>query len=91
MNQTEEYPISLCKRRRLISLLTESGFILVDNSTGQNVYVAKPTEDHRKILGHHLPVGFIRTFYYKLVNLDEPSLTEHHERLRGIYASVMES
>ncbi len=84
----EEYYFSLFKRQKLINMLNESGFVIVDNENGQHVYVTNPRENYPRIEGHCLPVAVIRRFFYKLVNLNEPALKPYHDRLREIHLSI---
>jgi hypothetical protein len=89
LGELEEYPLTLHRRRKLVDRLNETGYVLLDVGSGQSVFVANPREGHAKIHDHYLPAAFMRSSYVRLVNLDEPSLKEHHTKLREIYLSLI--
>ena len=85
--ELEEYPLFPNKRKKLVAKLNERGYVISEIGSGQSVFVANPREGHAKIYNHYLPVAFMRNLYSRLVNLDEPSLKEHHVKLREIFLS----
>ena len=82
----EEFNFPYVKRRKLINKLSEAGFTVTEKG---NVYVSNPENGHPQIEGHYLPVAFMRSFFVKLVNLDERFFEGYHIRIREIHSTVL--
>lgn len=89
LKELKEYKFPYLKRRKLINLLTESGFVLRRNTFGNHIYVAHPKKDDAKIENHYLPIALITFSSYTPLNLDEPSFKTYHEEIQKIYHKLV--
>jgi hypothetical protein len=89
-NMDNELHFSPLKRRKLINLLSEAGFILVKRETGNAIHISNPQKWHPKFGDNYLPVAFMKRFYIRLTNLDEEYFSSYHRKIRAIYDSVVD-